>query len=90
MNGQTVADTLNELLKLDPEGVTRVLLSRHKVADAVADHPKVVATKEGEVGALGLLNGLLPDGLLYADVGIETKIIHQIRWKNETKPCPTT
>ncbi len=83
-DAQSIADKLNEFLSLDREGVSRLLMTRHKVAEAVADHPYVIASPEGEVGALGLINGLLPKrsdgkGALVAELETETQLVRSVR-----------
>jgi hypothetical protein len=57
-----MARYLNELLKLDPEAVYRLLETRVPCNKDLADHPTVqVHTKDGiySVGLLGILNGFI-------------------------------
>ena len=71
---------LNALLELDRPGFSALMLTRHKVNDALADAPGVQATKEGTLGALGLLQALypaLPDGRGPISAIVEGDLIRQ-------------
>lgn len=59
-------DILNQALKYDPHGITRLFLhGRVKTNKLMADHPTIQVLEvddEYEVGALGILNGILDVG----------------------------
>ena len=58
-----VIEYLNELTRLDPDALTRLVEARVPCNEAIAEHPTaqvgVVAQRPGyEFGVLGLLNGM--------------------------------
>lgn len=53
-----VVDFFNELIEIDPNGITELFLHRVVVNDALANHPTVQATDDNNVGLIGILNGL--------------------------------
>lgn len=60
INGTEAAiQILNESLKLDYWATEQLINNRVNVVTALADHPDIVTTAEGEVGFLGILNGIL-------------------------------
>lgn len=80
---EDIVDKLNALLELDRPGVSKLLMSRFPVNAAVADSEHTIATPEGEVGTLGLLNGLLPRrangfGQIVAEVEEETYLVLRV------------
>ena len=62
-----IADLLNEALKLDPEGFSKMILAKHEINKALADHDTIQCgvlekknrTMKQLISALGLLNGLI-------------------------------
>lgn len=55
---EEVVDFLNELLKIDSKAINELFNIRIPCNEALQDHPTVQVNHKGEVGILGILNGL--------------------------------
>ena len=65
-----VVNLLNELLKLDPKGITNLFKTYVNVNDAIENHPTVQITgcDSALLGIMGILNGLF--GTLEDESGV--------------------
>lgn len=83
MRAQDLEAYLNELLTLDPIAVQALAVqalidNRVPCNEGILNHPTVLVSGEGEVGILGILNGMLNDRLVaavYEDDGRLVKFI---------------
>lgn len=68
---------LNELVDLDRDCISRLMLKYEKCNNGIVNHPTCQATKDGYVSLLGLINGIfgvIEDGSL-KDYGMITAVL---------------
>jgi len=77
ITAQKIVDLLNEMAKLDPVATVKLVDSRVKCNDDLANHPTIQVTHTYEVGLLGVLSGIAalenPREVIVAQFDDETK-----------------
>jgi hypothetical protein len=78
---------LNELLGLDPLGISALFTNTVFVTDAIADHEHAVVGMDSSIGTLGVLNGIRSIAKLpLIEYIINDGVISEFREHKEVEP----